>query len=208
MPVDQYSPAERSIFRRLTTPAKIQLFLDGLDYNLEPEGPTCLPPRKVLRLRTAHCMEGALLAAAALRLLGYEPLLVDLEAVRDDDHVLAVYRQDGRWGAVAKSNYSGLRFREPVYHDLRELVMSYFEHYFNLKGEKTLRRYSRPVNLRQFDRIHWMTTENDVWEIPEHLVRIPHFPLLTPQQVRRLNKVDERLFAAGLIGATKGQGRP
>ena len=102
-------------------------------------------------------MEGALLAAAALRVQGFPPLLLDLEAVRDDDHVLAVFKQHGHWGAIAKSNYSGLRFREPVYCNLRELAMSYFEHYYNLEAEKTLRAYSRPVNLGRFDRIGWMT---------------------------------------------------
>ena len=117
---------------------------------------------------------------------GYPPLLVDLEAVRDDDHVLAVFRRGGHWGALAKSNYSGLRYREPVYRTLRELAMSYFEHYFNLKGEKTLRRYSRPVNLARFDRIGWMTSEEDVWAIPEHLVTISHTPLLSREQERSL----------------------
>ena len=126
--------------RTLTTPAKIQRFLDEeLGYNLEPGGDTCYSPRTVLQKRVAHCMEGAMLAAAALRRLGHPPLLVDLEAVRDTDHVLAVYRDNGHWGAVAKSDYSGLRSREPVYRTIRELVMSYFEHYFNPAGEKTLR---------------------------------------------------------------------
>ena len=149
-----FDPAERKILRSLTTPAKIQRFLDNeIRYNLEPGGDTCYSPRTVLRKRVAHCMEGAMLAAVALRQLGHPPLLVDLEAVRDSDHVLAVYRANGYWGAVAKSDYSGLRSREPVYRNIRELVMSYFEHYFNPAGEKTLRAYSRPVNLRQFDRI-------------------------------------------------------
>src|SRR6202163_5163898 len=102
-------------------------------------------------------MEGALLGAAALRMLGHPPLVVDLEAVRDSDHVLAVYRVNGRWGAVAKSDYAGLRSREPVYATIRELAMSYFEHYYNPAGEKTLPAYSRPVNLTSFDRtIKWM----------------------------------------------------
>ena len=117
-------------------------------------------------------MEGALFGAAALRMLGHPPLLLDLEAVRDDDHVLAIFRLRGHWGALAKSNYSGLRYREPVYRTLRELVMSYFEHYYNLQQEKTLRRYSRPVNLRRFDSMGWMTAEEDVWPIPEYLCTI------------------------------------
>jgi len=153
-----------------------------------------------MRDRTGHCMEGALFGAAALRMMGHEPLLLDFEAVRDDDHVLAIFRLRGHWGAVAKSNYSGLRYREPVYRTLRELAMSYFEHYFNLKKEKTLRNYSRPVNLRRFDSIGWMTAEEDVWAIPEYLCEIAHRPLLGAGMAARLGRVDERLFAAGLAG--------
>jgi hypothetical protein len=200
---DGFNPSERGVFRRLTTPAKIQRFLDELAYNKEPDGPTCFSPRRVLQSRTAHCMEGALFAAAALRVLGRPPLLLDLEAVRDDDHVLAVFRQRGHWGALAKSNYAGLRFREPVYRTLRELAMSYFEHYFNLAGEKTLRRYSRPVNLKRFDGIEWMTSAEDVWAIPEYLVVIPHTPLLSPAMERSLSRMDARLMAAGQVGTVK-----
>jgi hypothetical protein len=195
-----FTPAERAVFRRLGSPAKIQRFLDGLAYNKEPGGPTCRSPRMVLRDRTAHCMEGALLGAAALRMLGHPPLLLDLEAVRDDDHVLAIFRQRGQWGAVAKSNFSGLRYREPVYRTVRELVMSYFEHYYNLRKEKTLRRYSRPVNLARFDGIHWMTAETDVWTVPEYLCTIAHTPVLAKGRERWLGRVDQRLFAAGLLG--------
>ena len=202
--VNGFTAAERDALRPLRTPEKIQQFLDcGLGYNKEKDGETCRSPRRVLRDRIAHCMEGALMAAAALRFHGYPPLLVDLEAVRDDDHVLAVFRQRGRWGAIAKSNYSGLRFREPVYRDLRELVMSYFEHYYNPKGEKTLRRYSRPMNLARFDRIGWMTAEHELWEIPERLLAVAHTPLLTPAMERKLTRMDERLFAAGLTGSAQ-----
>ena len=125
MPSHEFTREERAVFARLTTPAKIQRFLDSdIGYNKEPDGCTCWSPRLVLRHRAAHCMEGALFAAAALRQIGHPPLLLDLEAVRDDDHVIAVFRQRGCWGAVAKSNYSGLRYREPVYRTLRELVMT------------------------------------------------------------------------------------
>ncbi len=152
-------------------------------------------------------MEGALVGALALRLLGYPPLLVDLEAVHDTDHVLAVYRMNGRWGAVAKSNYSGLRSRESVYNGIRELAMSYFEDYFNPAGEKTLRTYSRPVSLRRFDRgIRWMTTEQEVWAIPEYLCEIPHTKMMTPAMERRLAPMDQRLLAAGCVG-TEGAAR-
>lgn len=198
---DGFTAAERAIFRGLNTPAKIQRFLDfDLAYNKEPDGITCRSPRRVLRDRMAHCMEGALFAAAALRVMGHPPLLLDLEAVRDDDHVLAVFRSHGKWGAIAKSNYAGLRFREPVYRSLRELVMSYFEHYFNHRKEKTLRRYSLPVNLKRFDPKHWMTSEDDVWFVPEHLCGIAHRPLLDANSERKLARVDDRLYAAGLVG--------
>ena len=149
-------------------------------------------------------MDGALFAAAALRLQGHPPLIVDLEAVFDDDHVLAVFRQDGLWGAVARSNYSGLRYREPVHRSVRELALSYFESYFNLRREKTLRRYSRPVDLSRFDARGWMTTEDDLWDIPEYLVGIRHYPLLTRAQAERLGSVDRRMFHAGLVGRVSG----
>ncbi|MDE3168456.1 MAG: hypothetical protein KGN36_21820 [Acidobacteriota bacterium] len=195
-----FTAEERAVFRRLSTPEKIQRYLDDLLYDKEPRGPRCRSPRVVMRDRTAHCMSGALMGAAALRAAGHPPLLLDLEAVRDDDHVLAVFRARGHWGAVAKSNYAGLRFREPVYRTLRELVMSYFEHYYNLRREKTLRRYSRPVNLARFDSISWMTAEDDPWAIPEYLTTIAHTPLLRPRLVPELGRVDARLFAAGLVG--------
>jgi hypothetical protein len=197
---DPFTPAEQAQFRRLSSPEKIQRFLDDLAYNKELGGATCRSPRRVLRDQTGHCMEGALFGAAALRMIGYPPLLLDLEAVRDDDHVLAIFRQRGHWGAIAKSNYSGLRFREPVYRTLRELAMSYFEHYYNLKKEKTLRNYSRPVNLRRFDATGWMTAEEDVWAVPEYLCTIAHTPLLAAPLIPRLGRVDDRLFAAGLVG--------
>jgi hypothetical protein len=199
---DSFDARERKIFRHMNSPAKIQKFLDEeIGYNQEPGGHTCYSPRRVLREEVAHCMEGALVGALALRRLGYPPLLVDLEAVRDSDHVLAVYRADGRWGAVAKSDYSGLRSREPVYSTIRELAMSYFEHYFNPAGEKTLRAYSRPVSLARFDRKPgWMSTLGEVWEIPEYLCEIPHTSVLTRTMERRLTRMDSRLYAAGRLG--------
>lgn len=195
--------AEQAALVRLRTPPRIQRFLDELPYNLEPHGATCYSPRLVLRHGTAHCMEGALAAAAALRFAGYPALLVDLEAVQDVDHVLAVYRGPGGWGALAKSNFAGLRSREPVYRTLRELALSYFEHYFNLRREKTLRAFSRPVNLARFDRRGWMSAEENVWYIPEHLCAIPHTPLLRPGIEQELARMDRRLFEAGLHGSAR-----
>jgi hypothetical protein len=196
-----FTRAELRILRRLDAPFKIQRFLDHeIGYNKEHGGPTCYSPRLVLRHGVAYCMEGALLAAAALRVQGYRPLLVDLEAVRDDDHVLAVFQEQGGWGAIAKSNFAFLRFREPVYRTVRELVMSYFDLYYNFRGEKTLRNYSRPVNLERFDNIHWMTSEAPLWAIPDHLRAIAHVPLLRNGAVRYLSRMDRRLFLAGLTG--------
>jgi hypothetical protein len=159
-------------------------------------------PRRVQWTWTAHCLEGAIFAAAALRALGFPPLLLDLEAVQDTDHVVAVFRIDGRWGAIAKSNFAGLRYREPVYRGLRELAMSYFDGYMNLRGERTLRAYSAAVNLAGFDRVHpgWMTAADDLWWVAEFLAGIHHRALLTPAMVRRLSTVDRRSRAAALVG--------
>ena len=195
-----FTRAERAVFRRLSTPEKVQRYLDDIAYDKEVEGPRCRSPRLVMRDGMAHCMSGALMGAAALRMIGYPPLLLDFEATRDDDHVLAIFRERGHWGAVAKSNYAGLRYREPVYRTLRELAMSYFEHDYNLRREKTLRAYSRPIDLRRFDAMGWMTSEVDVWEIPEYLTTIHHTPLLRGGLAARLGRVDRRLFAAGLVG--------
>ena len=161
---------------------------------------TAWSPRRVLREKTAHCLEGAIFAAAALRANGYPPLIIDFEAKRDTDHVLAVYQTDGCWGAIAKSNFTGLRYREPVYRSLRELALSYFEDYFNLLGERTLRRYSAQVNLKRFDHLDWMTTEKPVWFIAEYLTKIHHFPLISRSQINHLHRVDERSLRAGLLG--------
>lgn len=193
---------ELAFLRKLGSPERIQRFLDEeVGYNTEKEGETVLSPRRVLESRLAHCMEGALFGAAALEVLGYPPLLVDLEAERDDDHVLAVFRRHGCWGAVAKSNYAGLRFREPVYRTLRELAISYFEHYYNLRGEKSLRAYSRPVNLNRFNAIRWRTAEEDLWAIPRQLAAVSHTPLLSRKALASLSRMDRRLFEAGLHGS-------
>jgi len=196
-------PSERSsrmhnLLRKLSTPEKIQRYLDDLPYNKEKDGETCRSPRLVLEYNTAHCFEGALFAAAALRVNGRRPLILDLESVRDDDHVIAVYRSNGCWGAVAKSNYAGLQFRSPVYRTLRELALSYFEHYYNLKGEKTLRAYSRPVSLARFDPIDWMTTKEPLWAIADYLCTIKHTRIFNGNMGRMY--MDERLYKAGLFG--------
>ncbi len=202
-----YRATELSLFRRLKTPEAIQKFLDEeVRYN---DGPTTFrSPRRVMRDRTAHCLEGAMFAAAALEQLGHNPVIADLAAVRDDDHVIAVFRDGGRWGAIGKSNYAGLRYRTPVYHTLRELVMSYFEHYFNAQGEKTLRGYSRPVAMSRFDYLDWRTTAQDLWEVAGHLVEIPHLAILPEACERRRFRTDRRLFEAGHVGSVHARPRP
>ncbi len=193
----KWTAKESRQLRALKTPVGIQRFLDGLPYHLAG---TAWSPRRVLREQTAHCLEGAIFAAAALRVLGFPPLIWDLEAEHDTDHVLALYRVGGCWGAVATSNFTSCRFREPIYRTLRELALSYFNTYFNLRGERTLRRYSRPVNLSRFDRQHWMTAEKSIWFVPNYLCDISHTPLLTSKQARRLNRIDARTLAAEMLG--------
>ena len=191
----QFSPAELRKVRSLRTPYGVQKFLDSLPYHLED---TSWSPRKVLHHGTAHCLEGAIFGAAALRVLGFPPLLWDLEADYDTDHVLAIFKVRGHWGAVAKSNWSGCRYREPVHRSLRELALTYFNLYGNRRKQRTLRRYSRPVNLARFDHLNWMIAEKDPWFIAEYLCEIPHIPLLKPLHVKRLCPVDDRLFRAEL----------
>ena len=194
-----FTPRELRGLRALRTPAGVQRALDDMPYHLAA---TAWPPRRVWREGTAHCLEGAIFAAAALRVLGFPPLLLDLEAVQDSDHVLAVYRVRGHWGAIAKSNFSGLRFREPVYRTPRELALSYFDDYMNLRGERTLRAYSQPVDLTRFDRVRpgWMTGDDECWWIAEHLVGVPHTRLLTPPMVRDLSTMGRRSLRAALVG--------
>lgn len=192
-----WTKAELAVLRRLTTPARIQRFLDDLAYRAE-DAAGC--PRRVLAERRAHCLDGALFGAAALRRLGHPPALLDLRAVRDDDHVLAVFRERGGWGAVAKSNFVGLRYREPIHRTLRELALSYFEQYFNLDGEKTLREYSAPLSLRPFDRLGWELRDEPIPAIGERLDELRHWRLLTPAQERRLAPVDPRSMKGGMVG--------
>jgi hypothetical protein len=194
------SPKDLRVLRALKTPVRIQKFIDALAYQYSD---TAWSPQRALRERKGHCLEGALLAAAALRLNGHPPLLMDLEGVRDDDHVVALYREYGLWGGIAKSNFAGLRFRAPVYRTLRELALSYFEHYYNLRGERTMRSYSMPVNLARLDNRHWMTSEEDVWCVPEYLIAARHYRLFPSKVGRALPRLDRRSFEAGMHGWTR-----
>src|SRR6202045_658747 len=196
----ELTPSELAVFRRrLDTPAKVQRFLDEIPYNTEADGETFRSPRRVLADQTANCIEGAVLAAAGPRAQGEPPLIMALTATRDEDHVIAVFRRGALWGAIATSKFTGLRYREPVYRTLRELAMSYFEQYFNLAGERTLRGHGRPVNLVRFDAMKWMTSAEDLWPIAGHLERIPHVSLVSPATARRPAPLGPRLRAAGLL---------
>ena len=154
----------------------------------------------MLRENTSHCLEGAIFAAAALRANGFPSLLLDLEAEHDTDHVLALYRVNGHWGVVAKSNYTGCRYREPVYRSLRELAMSFFNLYFNMRRERTLRTFSRPVNLARFDPLQWMTTEKPIWFVVDYLFEVHHYKLLRPGMAAGLHRIDDRLYRAEVLG--------
>jgi hypothetical protein len=195
-----FNSVELRKLRALKTPLGIQRLLDELPYNLSY---TARSPGKVLHDRTASCLEGGIFAAAALRVLGFPPLIFDLEAEHDTDHVVAIFKVRGHWGAVAKSNFTGCRYREPVYRSLRELAMSYFNIYFNMRFERTLRRYSRPVNLARFDHRNWMTTEKPVWFIAEYLCEIPHIRLLTSSMEKNLTRVDPRSVRGEMLGHRK-----
>jgi hypothetical protein len=187
-------------FRSLTSPYKIQEHLDTLAYSAE-ERYRC--PLNVIKDRKAHCYDGAMFAAAALRQLGYPPVLVELlPNDHDDDHILAVFRRDRYWGAVAKSNFVGLRYREPVYRNLRELVMSYFEAYFNVTGERTLVGYTAPLYLARFDPLNWLCEDDAMDVIGDALETGRTYPILPRAILRNLTKVDGRSMKAGLMGST------
>jgi hypothetical protein len=190
--------AERGLLLGLDSPARIQAFLDSVPYSSDPFY-RC--PRRVLRDRRAHCFDGALVAAAALRLLGHPPLVVDLYAERDDDHMLALWQRDGCWGAIAKSNFAGLRFREPIYQSLRELVMSYFEDFYNVLGEKSLRGFTVPLDLSRLDGLAWMETDDGLDAVAQRLDALDRTPVLTAGMVAGLSRLDARSLAAGMLGA-------
>jgi len=183
----------------LTSPSAIQSFLDSIPYSAES---IYRCPRRAIEDQRAHCFDGALLGAAALRRLGHPPLILEMlsQPNRDDSHILALFQEDGHWGAVAKSNFVGLRFREPIHRTLRELALSYFEDYFNDAREKTLRGYTRPLNLTRFDRLHWETRDEPLDAIADRLDAIGRVKVLTPKQVRRLSPLDERSYEAGMLG--------
>lgn len=191
---------EIKFLKTLNDTGKIQSFLDSIEYNPEY---TSRSPRWVIRKHAAHCFEGALFSAAALNFLGYKPLIVDMKAFNDDDHVIAVFRERNHWGAVAKSNFTTLRYREPVYRSLRELIMSYFDFYFNISGDKSLRSYSLPLDLSIYNSRNWMTTDDDLEYIGDKLENMRHFPLVDDEMIKNLKKASESALKAGLLGSNE-----
>lgn len=191
----------------LTSPPKIQAFLDGIEYSEEVRY-RC--PLTLLRDMKGHCFDGAVFAAAMLRRIGLPPLILDIiPNNNDDDHLLALYKVNGHWGAVAKSNYTGLRFREAIHRTIRELIISYFEVFFNAVGEKTMRAYTRPLNLKEFDKLHWEINDASLDAIADRLDEIRKFKPLTPAMIRNLSFADDRSLKAGLLGAkTAGLFKP
>jgi hypothetical protein len=191
-------PKQLKIFRTLSTPPAIQLFLDTLPYiavDLDRS------PLRVMIDEQAHCLDGGIFAALALARLGYRPLIMDLvpEQGKDDDHVLAVFKENGKWGCIAKSNYTFLRFREPVYRCLRELAMTYFECYTSFEKRKTLRGYTRPLNLMQFSP-DWLWNEDGITEISKRLYNRKSIPLISAEDAIGLSLSDEHFYQANTLG--------
>lgn len=179
----------------LDTPARIQDLLDSIPYR--PEDDNCCP-LTVFRDGKAHCFDGGLLGAACLSYLGYDPAIVQMVPWNDDDHILAIFKRNGRYGAVAKSNFVGLRKREPVYKSLHELVMSYFDQFYNLDGDFTLRGYSMPLRLKAFDRDDWLCSDVGAQKVAVHLAKLRQYSILGPKMISELGKVDAVTYRSGL----------
>lgn len=191
------APRKRKRVASLSTPEKIQIYLDHITYCGEDDDYHC--PLVLVNTGLGCCFAGALFGAAALRRLGHPPRIIELKSENDDDHILAVFKKNGLWGAVAKSHYVGLRSREPVYKTLRELTMSYFEHYYNRRRERTLRSYSVPLDLRKYDSLHWMTKEDGMNTIADALDRLRHVPLFPARLPKSFTKVDMLVYRSGPI---------
>jgi hypothetical protein len=190
---------ELTLWKSLNTPAKIQAYLDQTPYSPQDADRS---PLSVMRDRLAHCLDGGLFAAAALRRLGFPPLILDMQPDPgvDDDHVLAIFRVNNHYGAVAKSNFVGLRYREPIYRSLRELVLSYFEDFYNLNGLKSLRYYTRPINLATYDYLNWEWSDKKLTVIENRLKVLKLTPLLTREMTTGLLPVDELAYKSGMLG--------
>ena len=198
-----FTKKEIAFIKKLNTPAKVQDFLNTLEFNFEEEGERLKSPILTLRARKAHCAEGALLGAYILSTHGYKPLILHLKTTKGDfDHVVVPFKKEGLWGALSKTNHAVLRYREPVYKNIRELVMSYFHEYFLDSGLKTLREYSRPLNLNVFEK-NWEVMGGDLWGIDQELDKIKHYDIAPKKTLKKLRKADEIEIKAGKIGEFK-----
>lgn len=200
-----FTRKEIAVFKRLNTPAKIQDYLNALAFNFEKRGDTLMSPRKVLQTKTAHCFEGALFAAATLWVNGHKPLLLDLvpDMKKDDAHVVALYKVNGYWGAISKTNHAVLRFRDPIYKTVRELALSYFHEYFlNATGEKTLQTFAGPIDMSRFGK-EWLTDEKNLMYLHKKFDRLPHTPFVPAKNKKLLRKADKVEREAGAIVAQK-----
>ena len=187
------SPAERAVFEKLKTPELIQNYLDALPQNFSySRGRTLRSPRRLLQNPSAYCFEGAVFAAASLAYHGGEPLIMDLRAIDPDvDHVVAPFKRNGLWGAISKTNYPVLKWRDPVYQSIRELAMSYFHEYFLDDGSKSFKDYSLPFNLKKFPLQTWLTSSEPLEDIAVALDDAPHFPTASKAQLRKMRKASE-----------------
>lgn len=193
-----FSPSEKHFLRSLNSADKIQAHINGLIYNPTDHASS---PRWVMITGEGHCFEGGLLAAAALELQGYKPLMIDLIAEDDDHHVLTVYKTSTGWGSISKSNTTLLGGRRPYYRSVRELVMSYFDFYFNMKGQLSLYGYSSPINLNDYNKWEWRTTDNDLMEMGQSFCDRSHFEIISPHKIKKLKSVDQRIQDACFLGA-------
>ena len=195
-----FNEQELKLFSKLNTQKKIQDFLNTIPANFEKTGATSLSPREVLKQNRAHCIEGAVLAAVILWYHGQKPLLLDLVSNNsDDDHVVALFKQGKFWGAISKTNHAVLRYREPVYRDVRELVMSFFHEYFKDSGKKTLRSYSAPFDLSKIKDKTWLTCEESIWEINNDLTDSKHYKILNQSQIKNLRLAEPIEIEAGKL---------
>ena len=202
MTVFDYSKGEIELFRKLDSPQKIQDYLNSIPFNFQVKKVTFMSPRLVLKNKKAHCVEGAMLASAILEFHGWKPLILDLRSTEkpyDYDHVVSVFKLNGCFGAISKTNHAVLRFREPVYKSVRELAMSYFHEYFLDNGRKTLREYSDLLDLNRFNKMNWRTTEKNLFPIPEYLDTVKHHSILTKRQIKNLRNADKIEIEAGKI---------
>jgi hypothetical protein len=184
------SPAEHRLFARLDTPQKIQDFLDKLPVNFSLNGDTAMSPRSVLNARMAHCSEGAIFAAAVLAYHGRPPLLMDIRALpSDQDHIIALFRERGLWGAISKTNHAVLRWRDAIYASPRELAMTYAHEYCLPGGKKSMLSFSKPFLLTRFAPKNWVTAPEDLDWLLVELDTSPHIPIAPRQAMRKRRRV-------------------